>query len=119
MMPFRALGGALFAGLLSLQLSLSGLSLACALEDHGDMASMAAMDMEDMQMPGMPAGDMPCDHPESLRDCLSMAPCGMSFALPETMGQATVSERVVAAIAANSAAPPSISSRPEPPPPRA
>jgi hypothetical protein len=118
-MPFRTLGGALFAGLLSLQLSLSGLSLACAMDDHGDMASMAGMEMAGMDMPGMPTGDAPCDHPASPRDCLSMAPCGVSFVLTEAPVQGALADHVVAAMALNSAAPPSVSFRPDPPPPRA
>lgn len=134
-MPRRSLAAVLLAGLFAFQLVLAGASAACPMVDSATAASgggdavalpaMAGMPMADMPMAAAPggapaSGDAPCEHPVSPSDCHSMAPCAPSFlaASPDPV-DAPPGGVPMPAVAALVSMPISVSSAPEPPPPRA
>jgi hypothetical protein len=112
---------------LSLETTLLGSAVACAMPGGGDAATMAGMDMAGMDMmppePGedasRPDGD-PCSFPWSPpRDCHDMQACApMAIAAP-SVAVMLVSHIVSAAVPRALAGPRSLPHTPDPPPPRA
>ncbi|MGH7664808.1 MAG: hypothetical protein ACRENI_11005 [Gemmatimonadaceae bacterium] len=127
---------ALVPGLIALQLSLlgGGSGFVCPMAGHDgslrpDIAGSSAASVAEMEMPAQSAtslgGDSsspdetPCDHPTTTQSCQTMAPCGpvLVLAAEESSGMMPpVTSRV---IDARVLTPPSQSTPPELPPPRA
>lgn len=138
-MSARRTAAVLFAGLFALQLVLASVVAACPMWDHGapwrpdsGAAAGSAMpaalqdalpSMQGMVMIAMSGGtetdDAPCDHPVSPEQCRTMGPCVVG-----SLAAATASELQLAPVAGTVVAtlvvmPPSVTSPPELPPPRA
>jgi hypothetical protein len=128
---FATLLGAVFA----LQLLLPAALGACAMADHaaaeGGVVSTANGDpMAQMQMPmdmrmdigtdgESDDGPPPCDHAMSPEQCRTMAPCAAGFIVPSAVAAAPGAHLHAQVIATLTDLPPSVTSSPEPPPPRA
>lgn len=137
-MSHRRYGAALFMGLFTLQLWLAGVSAACSMGEHAPLvegADAPAAGSGDMMMPGMamgahesaaasgsdelPADEVPCEHPASTQQCRLMAPCSSGYVAPLATAAAQAASAPVLAYEAPVLHPPSRSSAPEPPPPKA
>ena len=138
-MSARRASAVLFAGLFAIQLVLAGVVAACPMWDHempGHLAPAYAMsgamsagmqdDMQGMQgmamiamVDGAETDDAPCDHPVSPEECRTMAPCAVGILVPASAAEPQPALFPGTVVAALVAMPPSVSSPPELPPPRA
>lgn len=131
-MALRRAAAVLFAGLFAFQLVLPGGVTACPMGDHaapehpamGAAASGAiAGGMQGMAMIAMSGAsetdEAPCDHPVSPEQCRTMTPCAVGFFTVAPAAEPQPAPVPVTVVAALVAMPPSVSSPPELPPPRA
>lgn len=135
-MSARRASAVLFAGLFAIQLVLAGVVAACPMWDHktpGHLVPASAMsgamsagmqdDMQGMAMiaesNGAETDDAPCDHPVSPEECRTMAPCAVGILVPASAAEPQPALLPGTVVAALVAMPPSVSSPPELPPPRA
>lgn len=135
-MSARRSAAVLFAGLFTLQLVLAGIVAACPMWDHktpehlvpasamsGAMSAGMQDDMQGMAMiaesNGAETDDAPCDHPVSPEECRTMAPCAVGILVPASAAEPQPALFPGTVVAALVAMPPSVSSPPELPPPRA
>lgn len=131
MLP-RGIVAALFGGLFSLQLALSGATAACPMTDAetrteipiGGMAGMVMSGHVVSEEPsatadGTSAPDAPCEHPASPKPCRLMAACATGVLAPIVSLATAAHPASTSAVASIVWMPLSVTSPPEPPPPRA